>query len=311
MACEGLRFSLVAISGIFVRVRTVTIVGPGRLGGALAIALSRTEFAVQRVVYKNSRPSARVLDAIEGRCEVVSLDGVREFDSDVTLLVTPDTELAEAAESIASRTKVGTILLHSSGALSSEVLFKASQRGISVGSMHPLVSVSDPVKGAGYFANAYFCVEGPAAAEASELVRALGGKPFTIGTEYKPLYHAAAVLASGHITALYSAAVGTLSRCGVPAERGEKILMPLLSSAVGNIAQQGVAQALTGPFARSDIDAVRRHLKAFDLAGLADEKRIYLELGLAALELARETSGDQTKINKIGELIKLAQASAK
>ena len=81
--------------------------------------------------------------------------------------------------------------------------------------MHPLVSVSDAFLGAERFAGVYFCIEGEAAAvaAATSLAISLGGKAFSIPTDSKPLYHAAAVTASGHLVAVTDAA----SRCFQPA----------------------------------------------------------------------------------------------
>lgn len=291
----------------------VSIVGPGRLGGALAIALSRAGLSIDRIVYSSRPPSASLVEKIEGDPAILRADEITALDSDLILLTTPDTELSAVASSIAPKIAAGSVLLHASGALSSEVLAPAAVRGVATGSMHPLVSVSDPAIGADNFSGAFFCVEGdPAALAAAErLVDALGGTPFSIDTRFKPLYHASALLVSGHLTALFAVAVDTLTRCGVDERKAQEVLLPLAESALLNLSKLSPAEALTGPFARTDPDAIGRHLEAFDRTGLADEKKIYLELGLKALQLAEAGGRDGANIERIRNVIKLAQGSGK
>ncbi len=289
---------------------TVSIVGPGRLGGALAIALSRAGIRVERLIYRATEPADTLVQEIQPTPQLIDIGSVSRIDSELVLITTPDTEIASAAEMIAPRLAKGSVLMHTSGALSSRELEPAAIRGIRVASMHPLVSVSDPVAGAGHFSGAFFCIEGPAAAEAEIVVKSLGGTPFSIETRFKPLYHASAVLASGHVVALFAAAVETLSRCGLDTEKAAEVLSPLIRSSVANLESGSVAAALTGPFARTDVEAVRRHITAFASVGLEDERRIYLELGIKALELAEASDADRRSIADIRDLIKLAQEPA-
>jgi predicted short-subunit dehydrogenase-like oxidoreductase (DUF2520 family) len=294
-------------------VETISIIGLGRVGGALAIALSRAGFQVEKLIYRSSRPQPAVLERVEGRAAVIQFEEVTALDSDLVLVTTSDTALDSVAQTIAPKLHEGSVLVHTSGALSSEVLVSAARLGIATGSMHPLVSVSDSIIGSDNFAGAYFCVEGSSQAVmlVEELVRALGGSPFSIDTVFKPLYHASAVLASGHLVALFAAAVETLSHCGVNGSKAKEIFLPLVESTVANLSGQSVPEALTGPFARADLAAVERHLEAFDSEGLGAERRIYLELGNEALRLAEINGGDGEKIARIRNLIKLALAAGK
>src|SRR5690606_19080650 len=98
----------------------------------------------------------------------------------------------------------------------------------------PLISISDPAGGAEKFSGAFCCIEGDSAAinPAEHIAELLGGKPFTIDTKMKPLYHAAAVMACGHLTALVDAAVAMLGDAGFPADGAKTMLMPLIQSTV-------------------------------------------------------------------------------
>ena len=76
----------------------------------------------------------------------------------------------------------------------------------------------------------FFSVEGDTAARrvGERIVRDLGGQAFTIAAASKPLYHAAALMASPNLTALVDIALEMLSRCGLSANRSRRVLLPLL-----------------------------------------------------------------------------------
>ncbi len=182
----------------------------------------------------------------------------------------------------------GSIVLHTSGALSSDVLGPLTRIGFHVGSLHPLVSVSDPQTGHESLRGAFYCIEGDAAATrtARAIVRDLKGRSFTISSYDKPLYHAAAVMASGQVLALYDLATEMLVQCGLKRGNALRVLLPLLQSTVNNLSRSDPARALTGTFARGDIATVRRHLQALSGDGLLEALEVYKLLGARSLKLA-------------------------
>ena len=194
------------------------------------------------------------------------------------------------------------IVLHTSGALSSDVLAPLRKTGWSVGSLHPLVSVSEPRAGARLLHGAFWCVEGDKRAVrlARSLVRDLDGKSFSISSENKPLYHAAAVMASGNVTALFDVALELLGQCGLNPKQAQEALMPLLASAVRNLENLNPSQALTGTFARGDVETVKRHLQVLKSNKFALE--IYRLLGLRSLDLAASRL-DPAVVKQIRRLI--------
>src|SRR5205085_5709383 len=142
-----------------------------------------------------------------------------------------DNEIEKAAAELSEKVGRGSVVFHTSGSKSSTALDALRAVGCSVASMHPLVSVSDPSLGPERFAGAFFCVEGDpkAAALGQEIAIALGGRPFSIDTKFKTLYHAAAVTACGHLVALFDAAVEMMGKTGLSPEKAKEILLPLVS----------------------------------------------------------------------------------
>jgi predicted short-subunit dehydrogenase-like oxidoreductase (DUF2520 family) len=193
--------------------------------------------------------------------------------------------------------------------LSSEILAPLASGRCQVGSMHPLVSITNRAPDAAVFDGAYFCVEGEkmAVAYAEGIIRDLGGKSIHIRTDRKALYHAAAVMASPHLVALFDLAVELLSLTGVVSEDARKMLLPLVESTVKNLHANDPVLALTGTFARGDVSIVERHLQALSQGTSKpppEALEVYKLLGLRSLELAKSAGLDPKKINKITKLLK-------
>ncbi|HEY0728718.1 MAG TPA: DUF2520 domain-containing protein, partial [Pyrinomonadaceae bacterium] len=174
--------------------------------------------------------------------------------------------------------------------LSSEVLSPLRSKGWSTGSVHPLISVSEPnapIDGA------FWSVEGDARAVrlGKTLVRDLGGTSFSIRTADKPLYHAAAVMTSGNVTALFDVALEMLVECGLTRETARRILQPLLVSTVHNLETKDPAAALTGTFSRGDVETVKRHLAALKDHELTEALKLYCLLGRQSLKLTKKGTG--------------------
>lgn len=208
-----------------------------------------------------------------------------EIDSDVIIITTQDSNITEAAKQLSGRLRPGSVVFHTSGALSSEVLSELRNEKAAVASVHPLTSVSDPETAD--LSQAFYCIEGDdkAVAAGKDLVKLLGGRSFTIDPKAKPLYHAAAVLSAGGIVSLFDTAVDALSKCGLSTEKSQMILHPLLESVTENLKKQTPKSALTGPFARRDPLTISENVKALKNAGLTDALSIYLLLGRHSLEM--------------------------
>jgi predicted short-subunit dehydrogenase-like oxidoreductase (DUF2520 family) len=217
-------------------------------------------------------------------------------------ITTPDDAVADTAERLAALPDArARVALHTSGALSSDVLAPLGGRGYRVGSMHPLAAVSETKAGAESLRRAFYCVEGEGAAvrAARGVVRALGGKSFTVESEDKALYHAAAVMTAGHVVALFDVALRTLQSCGLSERRATAVLLPLLRSTIENLSTQPPARALTGSFARADVETVRKHLKALGSLKESDALAVYAVLGAHSLKLAERADADHVAVESI------------
>ncbi len=293
---------------------SVSIVGVGRVGGALALSLPAEKYAVEQLVFRRDEESADSIgNAMKIRPNLNAFEEVTRFSTDIIFITTQDAKVRSVAQEIAERVAGSPTVFHTSGAMDSSILSDLKKVGCTVGSIHPLVSISRAALGPERFRGAYFCVEGDGAAVelGTALVNDLGGKPFTIDTRFKTLYHAAAVTACGHLVALFDASVEMMTKCGLDAAQAKEILLPLVTSTVRNLDEQSTAAALTGTFARADTETFTRHLTALN-ENVSDELlEIYLLLGERSLELATKQGVSAERIETLRTKVAIAKSKLK
>ncbi|OLE54977.1 MAG: hypothetical protein AUG51_04870 [Acidobacteria bacterium 13_1_20CM_3_53_8] len=165
---------------------TVSIVGAGRLGTALGIALKSGGYSIKAVVARHLNHARRSARLIGPNAQALTSKQLNLLPaSDILLITTPDDEIEAVAKTLAtvlSKDEDGArTALHASGALSSSILRSLSEVGFRIGSMHPLIAVSDAVSGAETLHEAFFCLEGErhALRVARQISRALGAKSFS------------------------------------------------------------------------------------------------------------------------------------
>lgn len=250
----------------------VVILGAGRLGGALHRALTRAGFSSTLA----SRPKTPL--AMLNTKELLQKAGV-------VFLCVPDTQVTAVAGQYAEVFTSGQLVAHCAGALSLQALKPVSDRGIQVGSLHPLCAIASPETS---FLGIHAAVAGSAAVRERlrELARATGMTPFDLDDSDRPRYHAAAALASNCLMALASHAAGLFESCGLDRRQSVSALMPLMRSAVVALDQKGLPGALTGPIARGDGDVVLRHLEALSRPGDDEVRAIYVDLSRRLVQLS-------------------------
>jgi len=262
---------------------SISLVGPGNLGSALAIELYRTGYPINAIV---KRATTRVthLKALARRVEADYITICeRPLDSDIVWLTVPDDAIAEVARQLAaSQAWNSKIVFHSSGALTSEELAALRKKGAAVASAHPLMSF---VRGrAPSWQEVAFAIEGdaPAVRAAFDIAQDLGGKPFKIQKKNKALYHAFGAFASPLVIALMSSMEQVAEAAGISPNKIKKTMLPLLRQTWGNYLVQDAPRAFSGPLVRGDVQTVRKHLA--ELKRVPAARDVYVALARAAIE---------------------------
>ena len=212
----------------------------------------------------------------------------------VVFLAVPDQAVHEVARTLASlKPSPRLSFVHVSGALGLGALH--GLRNHPVGSFHPLQSFPAP-RDPSAFRGITVAVDASTPAlmrRLRALARAIGARPKHVDDSQRALYHAAAVFASNYLIASVGEAVKVLQSAGWEREEAERSLQPLVEGVVANLRKRGVANALTGPIRRGDVDTVRRHLAALAaIPGDPPIEGVYRMLGQVALEIATEAGLD-------------------
>lgn len=265
----------------------VTIIGAGRMGQGLGLALKRRGYKVV-LVNRGPRDVVPPLVLHQGsRSEATS-------GAELVLLATPDDAIATVAAELAAERAISRdqVVLHLSGLLDRTALLPLEESGAGLGSFHPLQSVAEPGSAAERLKGAYVGVEGDERAliAAERLANTLRLIPVRIPAAAKPAYHAGAAFVANYTVALVGVAERLARSAGVPEEIASRIYLPLLGGAVANLTSLGPAASLTGAVRRGDIQTLQAHLEA--LSG--EDRKLYKTVAQAAVALAREAglSGD-------------------
>jgi predicted short-subunit dehydrogenase-like oxidoreductase (DUF2520 family) len=273
----------------------VFIIGAGVVGTTLAAKLLRAGVPVAGLHGRKADLSdvgsalAGVLGSTGDLPDIVS-------QSQVVIISVRDARIAEVARRLVDekRLRPDQVVLHTSGNhAAGEMLAAAKPHVKGVGTLHPLIAVTDAPGTLENLAGAYFGVEGDSTATrtAKNLVRKMGGRPLNLTAENMSLYHAAAVMASNYVVALADLARGLLVSAGVADEDSVSALVPLMTSAVRNVAEVGLPAAMTGPAVRGDVGSIERHIAALE-ARSPDTLDLYRRLGREALRIARKRVPD-------------------
>ena len=238
--------------------KTLNLIGAGRVGQTLAHLLHHHRVFDVQDVYSRSSTGARAATAFIGAGRGVdALAALRP--ADVWLLTVPDTRIAEVADELATRWTAphddAPCALHCSGFLSAKaVLGCLADLGWQVASLHPILSFASPERAVAQFPGTPCGIEGDAAFVQAlvDAVGRIGGRPFAIDSDAKPLYHAAAVFESNFLPALHDVATRLWQTAGVPPDIVDALGRGMLHRQVDNILTMGARAALTGPAARGD-----------------------------------------------------------
>lgn len=232
---------------------TLAVIGDGRVGNAVARAARAAGIDVRLAGRDGALEAAR--------------------QAEIALLCVPDSEILTTCELIAEAVPPLTLVGHTSGAATLNLLSPAVTEGARAFSLHPLQTIPDVEAD---LAGAPCAVAGsdPSALGAAiDLAERLRMHPFEVAEADRAAYHAAAAMASNFLITLEELAAGVLTRIG--AQDARELLGPLVTRTAENWAERGAA-ALTGPIVRGDQTTVDGHIAALreldpELADLYEE----------------------------------------
>jgi predicted short-subunit dehydrogenase-like oxidoreductase (DUF2520 family) len=238
----------------------IGIVGAGAVGTALGVALSRAGWPIHAVASRDPGRRDRFRSLVEVARVFADPEPILD-EVELIILAVPDDAIGPLAGTL--RMYSGQAMVHTSGALGSEVLAPAMAAGTQIGSFHPLVAFADTERAVTALHGATVAIEGDdeLAGLLADMADAIGAVPVRLAPGSKAAYHAAAVLAAGGFVALLDA-IAELGRVAGLDEAGSlAIYGPLIEGTLGNARALGIRTALTGPMTRGDIGTLTNHLE--------------------------------------------------
>lgn len=260
-------------------------IGAGRLGTALAWSFARCGLAVVAVASR-SRKSAQNLAAPIAGCSLASQQEVAD-GSDLVFITTNDDSIAATADAV--RWRAGSAVVHCSGATELAALAKAAADGAMTGGFHPLQTFGDPEAAVRSLPGCTITIE--ASEPLDEILVRLAARLACRVNRLPPgargLYHAAGGYASQFINVLLREGSRIWQSWGASEADAVRALLPLVRGTLASIEGAGLAEGMSGPVSRGDVDSVAKHVDA--LARLDPEVlALYRELCSRTIALGIE-----------------------
>lgn len=239
----------------------IALAGAGTVGTAVAAALQRRGHAVSAVWSRtpgSARAAAARLDApVAQSCSVAGVD------ADLVLVGVSDDAIEAVASELTPGLAPGCVVVHFAGSLGVTPLDAARIAGATVAALHPVQALPDPDTALARLPGCAWGVTCETAARqwAHRLVRDdLEGVPVDVAELDRPVWHAAAVVASNGIAAVMSTGAALLHAIGVA--DGATALGPLATGTLANVLGTLDGRAFTGPVVRAERRTIERHLVA-------------------------------------------------
>jgi predicted short-subunit dehydrogenase-like oxidoreductase (DUF2520 family) len=262
----------------------IAVVGAGKVGTAMAVAFRSAGYHIAAVSGRADTP-ARAARYLPGVPLLAEVDAARS--APVVILSVPDDALQHVVEELAAAGafRDGGWAVHVNGAVGLSVLDPAGAAGAHRLAVHPLQTfptVADAVRHLPGSAVAVTADDAEGEEFGATLARDMGGAPFVVVDEARPLYHAGAVFASNYLVAVSAVATDLFAAAGV--EDPAAVMAPLQRATLENVEHLGLGAALTGPAVRGDVTTIRRNLEALRSAAPA-AVGLYVSLCAVAVQL--------------------------
>ncbi len=292
--------------------KTVAIIGAGRVGSAVGFLLHKAGYSVTGVAARTPASAEKAASFIGAG--IPTADAVKAASqADIVFITTPDRVIKSICDALAAggAVKAGSIVVHTSGAHTLDLLDAGKAFGAFRAVIHPLQSLASREEGVRNLPGSYFRIEAdPDALEgARAVVKALGGIELSMpkwqsGSESAALYHAGAVAVSNYFVALIDYGLKFYEALGAGKKEALTAVLPLIKGTLHNIETLGIPDALTGPIMRGDSETVRDHLSAMQKR-TPDLIRLYKDLARQTISVARDKGTIDQK--KAEELLKLVE----
>lgn len=280
----------------------IGIIGAGRVGGVLGLALEQAGHTITAVHAVSDASIARA-EALLPNAPILDIPDILRR-SEAVIFAVPDDVLEDLVSGLAAagHIQTGHLLVHTSGRYGTDVMRSAREHGAIPVAIHPAMTFTGTSLDVDRLHNTAFGITAdPVVAPIAEaLVVEMGGIPVAIPEAARPVYHAAMAHASNYLVTLTAQAQAMLASAGI--DQASKLLGNLMSASLENALTNG-DQALTGPVSRGDSGTVAKHLET--LKALEDAELYETYRAMAYATAHRAHSAGFINATKLEELLEL------
>ena len=267
----------------------VAVLGAGRLGSSLAIALDKVGYTVAAITSRQPAHREWLSSHLTTGIVVESVQTAANV-ANIVFITGPDADIEEICSGVKWRSHQAVV--HCAGALSLAPLDRARVAGAQTGGFHPLQTFPT-IDSYERLKEVSFAIESASSTLLGwlrTLAEDLGGSAFEIESSQRAAYHASAVMACGLLSGLIGLSAEMWEPLGIERKEALRRLIPLLRATVDALDEKGLPEAITGPFVRGDVETITMHLEATANKSIATGNA-YAALALASLHIAKEQGG--------------------
>ncbi len=283
---------------------SVNFIGCGKLGLTLGSLIKKHKAAKIAGIVTSQLASAQAAAKKIGQGKAYA-DIASLKPADITIIATPDDTITTIVNALANTHtfKAGAMVMHCSGALTSDALAILRDKNVAVASVHPARSFANLEIAMADFEGTFCGMEGDEAASAPlrSLFEKIGGVIFTLDKKLKARYHAASVMANNYLTTLHYHATLAYAESGVEASLAKQLASSLMQQGLKNLEANDHEKALTGPLQRNDQQTILAHFQTLaKLPALQMTKALYAALLLATLPITPHDENTRKEwVNKV------------
>jgi predicted short-subunit dehydrogenase-like oxidoreductase (DUF2520 family) len=242
-------------------IRTISMIGAGRLATSLGTELREKGFQFVQVMNKTEEKGRRLAELLHAQFAQYPSD---LSPADLYIISVADEALPEICNNL--RYLEG-IVAHTSGTIPLDAIHQCSQR---TGVLYPPQSF--PLEKAVSYRGVTFCVEGSdpqTEQDLFEVAERISGKVARVRSEQRLWLHLSAAFASNFPNFMYAVAEELMKNSGLDME----ILLPLINETAAHARSKDIFSLQTGPAAREDQNVIGKHLQL--LKDFPEYKEIY------------------------------------
>ena len=290
----------------------IAIIGAGKLGTTIAHAIASKNkknikiISISSPTQKDLNRAKTILGELSKNIQFTKSNKKAVAKTNCIFICTPDDSIKKVCRELFSKKdlteikqkKENIFVIHFSGSKHLKNLESAKTAGAGTLSIHPLKSIASIPGAIKTLKNTEYGITYTTQEEekiAKTIVKALGGNTITVEDAKKPLYHAAACIASNYIVALIDYAVYINEKNGIKPKDSIKGLLSLAEGTIKNIRESGTKKALTGPIARGDTKTIKAHMKNFKKHLSCKDAEIYKLMGKKTAGIAKQNKWIENK----------------